>query len=217
MKRPPKLGRISVFLILVVGGAIVNVAVAWGAAGFLSSNSREIPSAQWIDAVEARTQVRAALGHMGTSFGAQFYTSNGLPAAPTGLLVKVEAIRAGWPRLALQGDAVFSVPHWGVPTTGTRIASHGAIAIGGTVADLFPNRPNLLPIDPVWPGFAINTVFYAGLLWVLFAAPFALRRWRRVRRGLCPACAYPVGASDVCTECGASIPSPSPQARERAG
>jgi hypothetical protein len=62
-----------------------------------------------------------------------------------------------------------------------------------------------LPLIPILPGFAINTVFYAVILWggwLLFAAPFALRRRRRMRRGLCPACAYPVGDSPVCTECG---------------
>jgi hypothetical protein len=62
---------------------------------------------------------------------------------------------------------------------------------------------------PRWPGFAINTVFYAGVLWLLFAAPFALRRRRRTKRGLCPKCAYPVGSSEVCTECGAALPCPS--------
>jgi hypothetical protein len=65
-----------------------------------------------------------------------------------------------------------------------------------------------LPIGPLWPGFAINTLFYAAVLWglwLLFAATFALRQWRRVRRGLCPACAYPVGASEVCTECGKAV------------
>jgi len=60
---------------------------------------------------------------------------------------------------------------------------------------------------PIWPGFAINTLFYAGVLWLLFAAPFALRRGRRIKRGLCPACAYPVGASDLCTECGKPVQS----------
>jgi hypothetical protein len=45
--------------------------------------------------------------------------------------------------------------------------------------------PRILPIRPLCPGFAINTVFYAVILWVLFAAPFALRRRRRMRRGLC--------------------------------
>ena len=66
-------------------------------------------------------------------------------------------------------------------------------------------RGRVLPLRPIAPGFAINTLFYGGILWLLFAAPFAIRRWRRVKRGLCPACGYPVGTSDVCTECGRSL------------
>jgi hypothetical protein len=65
-------------------------------------------------------------------------------------------------------------------------------------------RPTL-PFFIILPGFAINTLFYTGILWLLFAAPFALRRRRRIKRGLCPACAYPVGDSSVCTECGAAV------------
>jgi hypothetical protein len=37
------------------------------------------------------------------------------------------------------------------------------------------------------------------------AAPGSVRRRMRIRRGLCPACAYPVGQSDVCTECGRPV------------
>jgi len=62
-----------------------------------------------------------------------------------------------------------------------------------------------LPLMPLWPGFAINMLFYAAILWGVFAAPFALRRRRRVKRGLCPACAYPIGDSPVCTECGRAV------------
>ncbi len=35
--------------------------------------------------------------------------------------------------------------------------------------------------------------------------PFVLRRFLRVRRGLCPKCAYPIGESLVCTECGGAL------------
>ena len=65
-----------------------------------------------------------------------------------------------------------------------------------------------LPLWLIWPGFAINTMFYAAILaggWLLFAAPLALRRRRRIKRGLCPACAYPIGSSDNCTECGKPV------------
>ena len=69
-------------------------------------------------------------------------------------------------------------------------------------------REVMLPYQPIWPGFAINTMFYAAVLWLLFAAPLALRgvrRRRRIKRGLCVACAYPIGDSPVCTECGRPV------------
>ncbi len=59
-----------------------------------------------------------------------------------------------------------------------------------------------LPLRPIWPAFAVNTLFYAALLW----SPFALRRIIRVKRGLCPACGYPMGESAVCSECGKALP-----------
>jgi len=60
----------------------------------------------------------------------------------------------------------------------------------------------ILPLRPIWPGFAINTLFYAGMLWMLCCGPFALRRMIRRRRGQCAQCAYPIGTSEICTECG---------------
>ncbi len=63
-----------------------------------------------------------------------------------------------------------------------------------------------LLICPVWPGFAINTIFYATLLWLLIPGPFVLRRHIRMRRGLCAKCGYPMSTGDVCTECGVQLP-----------
>ena len=62
-----------------------------------------------------------------------------------------------------------------------------------------------VPLYPVWPGFAVNTLFYATVLWLLIPGTFALRRFIRVRRGLCRACAYPSGQSDVSSECGKTL------------
>ena len=63
-----------------------------------------------------------------------------------------------------------------------------------------------LPLRPIWPGFAINTLFYAVALWLLFAAPFALRRRRRIKRGWCLKCGYDLRAaptdSTACPEYG---------------
>ncbi len=56
----------------------------------------------------------------------------------------------------------------------------------------------------LWPGFAINTIFYAATLWLLIPGPFALRRLIRRKRGLCVACGYDIrhAEHDVCPECG---------------
>ncbi len=78
----------------------------------------------------------------------------------------------------------------------------GAVEFGGD------SRANMriFPLRPLLPGFVFNTLFYAGILWLLLPGPFVLRRFLRVRRGLCPKCAYPMGESAVCTECGCELP-----------
>jgi hypothetical protein len=84
---------------------------------------------------------------------------------------------------------------------------------GGIQVSLPPRRiagffdvPRVLPLRPIWSGFAVNTIFYAAILWLLIPGAFVLRRFLRRRRGLCPACAYPMGEGAVCTECGIELP-----------
>ena len=67
----------------------------------------------------------------------------------------------------------------------------------------------VLPIRPIWPGFAINTIFYTAILWLLFAAPGFIRRRIRIKRGRCGACGYdlrgqPASGDRTCPECGAN-------------
>ncbi len=73
-----------------------------------------------------------------------------------------------------------------------------------------PPKNHLLPIDPVWPGFAYNALAFGGGAWALLAAPslvglvFGTKRRRR-RRGLCVACGYDMRGLDACPECGRAI------------
>jgi hypothetical protein len=71
------------------------------------------------------------------------------------------------------------------------------------------------PLCPLWPGFAINTMFYAAIVWVLFAAPGAIRRRVRRKRGQCAACGYSLReiTSEKCPECGFLLPLPLGEAR----
>lgn len=63
-------------------------------------------------------------------------------------------------------------------------------------------RESNLPLMPLWFGFAVDTAIYGGGMWLIFAFPSIVRRWRRRRRGLCQACGYPIGVNPVCVECG---------------
>jgi hypothetical protein len=59
---------------------------------------------------------------------------------------------------------------------------------------------------PNWPGVIVNTIFCALVIWcTCILGPRSLRRRWRVHRGRCPSCAYPIGTSDRCSECGGSL------------
>ncbi|MCH7547518.1 MAG: hypothetical protein IID30_14045 [Planctomycetes bacterium] len=66
----------------------------------------------------------------------------------------------------------------------------------------------VLPLRPLWTGFAINTIFYAAIFWLLIPGPFVLRRAIRRKHGLCVKCAYDLRGADheACPECGAEVP-----------
>jgi hypothetical protein len=68
----------------------------------------------------------------------------------------------------------------------------------------------VLPLRLIWPGFAINTTFYATMLWLLFLTTGRIRRFIRIHRHRCPACGYQIdsapGIGPRCSECGAALP-----------
>jgi hypothetical protein len=106
----------------------------------------------------------------------------------------------GWPLLSLWG--AFTIQDTANSLTPT-VESHWSVL----VRDGFPGwgdwETQVLPLRPLWPGFLLNTLFYAAILGLFFFIPGRVRRTLRLRRGLCPVCAYPRGANDACTECGA--------------
>lgn len=61
------------------------------------------------------------------------------------------------------------------------------------------------PYHPLWWGLIVNVIVWAAGLWSVAFAASALRRRISLRRGVCPNCKYPIGVSEVCTECGAEL------------
>ena len=220
---------IQLVLLLFVGGAIVNVAVAWGCSTFLSS---DVPRMTF---VEHYTESESGLAEWsGTKWSRSGYCGiescrSTMPDYESGDYKSATQVLPSWARqqimdrqFANSGTEFRSIEAAGWPALAL-VSEYdkfeGALErriISGLETSFVINKPGqfslpdpvVLPLRPIWPGFAINTIFYAAMLWLLFFAPGAVRRTIRRRRGLCPACAYPSwggGTSPVCTECGAAV------------
>ena len=95
---------------------------------------------------------------------------------------RAEFVACGWPATALCGR----IDGPGHPSQDYNTYTHNLILLDTTMSSL--DFPKCMPLRPLMPGFAINTLFYAALCWLLFAAPFAARRAIRRRRNRCLRC-----------------------------
>lgn len=185
---------IFVFLLL---GAIVNVAVAWGLAiagsgvGNLAASSARKAETDFWGYPEAwphehdfrylgftATELRLPREEKRTDGGwhAAFRIEAGLPLQSLGGVVRGRSQHGQ--RKPSQHDAILTVP-------------------GDTTW--------LLPYGVNWPRFVANTLFHAALLGLMIFGPLTARATLRRKRRLCVACAYPIGISPVCTECGTAV------------
>lgn len=123
-----------------------------------------------------------------------------------GVWVSHSVYAFGWPFVAMCYD-VRSVSRDDPPSATLDVSN-------GIVLDLprqrgsgfvVGTRLRALPLRVLPLGAAANVLIDAISLWLVVVAPLDLRRRLRRRRGLCPSCAYPVGQSGVCSECGARV------------
>ena len=115
---------------------------------------------------------------------------------------------AGWPLRSLEARVWRrgKLPEGPAPLTISEDLEGGVQIAVNPRRIPYSNRleKRLVPFWPIWPGFAINTLFYAALLWLVFCGPLAVRRHIRRRRGRCLKCGYDLrGELDAgCPECG---------------
>jgi hypothetical protein len=209
-------------LIFLLAGAVVNVAVAWGCIAAQSTPWDEVevvvaPDTDWLwangiaiyDVLEE--QRLRQFGLLDSEYSAQVEEPTD---RTSGYYLYARRTRCGWPFLSLDGGRGSTIEF--VEARGrywfTDVFYIDALSGDEPASLLFGNGGAMLgdleylPLGPIWPGFAVDTLFYAATLWLLICGPFALRRFIRVKRGLCPKCAYPMGDSPVCTECGKPLP-----------
>lgn len=121
-------------------------------------------------------------------------------------------VRTGWPLRCMYGSRwseqwngqVASVQAGLAPANPTELQHVLAMPLSQLKRSGSESRFMPLGILP-W-AFLLNALCYAALLWLLISVPVTVRRVRRRQRGLCGKCAYPVGTSTVCSECGSAIP-----------
>lgn len=188
MKTRTRTRTLFMVMLLLAGGAVINIAVAWTLAKFVTLNSSpgntrtgdvDARTLDWLKSVHPNmdwTPVRSPnalsddrrfpfsmmYGKPGKE-ATEFYSGPGLP--------QVMLTRSGWPCLSLLATA----------TRRSRDVDGWTIQCGLRLGEKYVHR--FLPLWPLWPGFVINTMFYAAILWLLFIASGAARRRIRIGRG----------------------------------
>lgn len=176
----------------------------------------------WSDPIEVTTTRGASWGVSQTTItcvdpGAWTPGAAAPPPDPD-LLPCVFVTRSGfgWPLRCMHYDLFGTSQKLSRPAWATFIGDLTARAgrsAGGRFPAWFPfdrgswmGIQRRMPLAVLWPGLAANTLFYAAAALLVIWISRTLRRRSRRRRGLCERCAYPVGVSSVCTECGATLP-----------
>jgi hypothetical protein len=188
---------IVMMLLLLISGAIVNVAVAWGCASLLDASLLALCSP-----AEVRSALRnAKLNPEDHADYDTFFVCRELGVSLRVIGRASEAREKAWQLKEYRS---------GLPFRSLEGVVYGSSTRPSFARGLWANHKYavVLPLRPIWPGFAINTIFYAAILWLLIFAPGRIRRFMRLRQGRCPACGYQIaqGLSEVCSECGSPLP-----------
>ncbi len=202
-------------VVALVVGVVVTYGVAWGFAltsawtctqTFPETWPRQVPP-RWANPLWASNcigiGVRCEAGSTETGFG----------TAHDGFYC---CVKSGWPSLGLKSDLFWERRpggKWQITqvdgNAGWKLASGIKFPFALGVVDSTPQGRERCQIQliPLWPGFVIDVMFYAGTWLTMLYVVGAVRRWRRVRRGQCGGCGYDVRgiAGGVCPECGGGV------------
>ena len=209
--------RIRIVILLLLLGAFTTVAMAWLCAmlarvstfdpQLMAALRREMfdaGSMSLTDGTTGRPWVVMAYPSFGAELidvrietpGQAIDYFNG-PAPHVGVL------RSGWPIIAVQGGVEYDASRAARPKP-PRYIWAVVVPNRAITGDRFA-QSRMLPLQPLWPGFALSMLLHAAAIFAIWMAARTARRTMRRLRGRCPACAYPVGSSLRCSECGGRV------------
>jgi hypothetical protein len=201
-----------------VFGAAVSISVAWVVSLrvdrgkqeqlMLMRGEKRLAQPPWPFAVPADWG-EPVYGYMKTSPAVRCDVISG--DSHHGLIREAEVWSFGWPLTAISYERRCWGDNPGISSF--QIQYHGAWTLPIWLDERLPGPleplPGLLgravPLLPRWLGLAADSVLYGGGMWATVGAAAEVRRYSRRRRGLCPSCAYAVGVSERCTECGEMV------------
>ncbi|UCD76821.1 MAG: hypothetical protein JSV91_07810 [Phycisphaerales bacterium] len=209
-------------LLALVIGAVFTIASAWLASWIGASRLTprpalpQVPRARRLfsdtPALQARGFIPVSIGVIDgwhIDIAVMWVLDRHREGVKTGDYTEMQTVWAGWPARSLTGDRInaMTTASGGDPTVaGIRYEwAWGPDSSGGSFVRW---KPRLVPLRPMWPGFAINTLLHALIAWLLIRGPFIARHYSRReirrRRGRCLKCGYELrgdyGAG--CPECG---------------
>lgn len=204
-------------VVLLIIGAVVNVAVAWGIVLWTPQEPRGPGMAVLLNQIDWPRQAPAdwpapQRQNSGRTWGLSAIQTMAhvlpldaprSPGAVSGWGMSL--FQAGWPSRCIEARSD-TVNYAGViPKANLRPAVKLPEALH--FLRVREARYRVLPLRPIWPGFAINTAFYAAILWLLTFGSFTARRIIRRKQGRCINCGYDLRgtAQMICSECGYEV------------
>ena len=204
--------RVLIAAIFLLAGVVVNVAVAWGCAlgalySILYSSDDghnyvdEAHSTWWRENAPSRWKGEPARVSRVPGFGtlhlvyAQYAAEDGKGTLGTSTLV-IRLI-AGIPFRCLEGST------W-VDRTARTVRSDSLVHVSGR----WWRPAGNIPLRIRWAETSANILVYTAMFVGFRLVCLSIRARIRLRRGRCPTCAYPMGESPVCSECGKALREP---------
>jgi len=196
--------RITICLIL---GAITTVAVAcgWSLATITTDGRPFQPEFEsWVDFKRYTDRSWPALIPSDFSIR-EFATRHELGWAATRIeawaademsYLRCEIRRGGWPFLSMRGEWCWDDSQWRPQNVQVKRL---------LLLNSFRHETRMaLPLRPIWPGFLIDTLFYAAIWFGVFFGFTSAKRFIRAKRGRCPHCGYDLRGQLAagCPECG---------------
>ena len=187
---------VAVFLLL---GAVLNVAVAWGFSIWPARGSgTEVAVATTLH--ELQLQFGSSLkfpngsvhGRENNRLGFSGRSISGTTASSPPVLYIRFDFSAGWPARSLRGVTLVQANQFKVVNA----------TVAPRILRILP--PSYLPLRPIWAGMSVNTIVYAGIVWVVLGLLRVIRGHIRELLLRCPECGYDLrgNLAGGCPECG---------------